>query len=375
MIYIVFDTNIWVYLANGYDSEKENYYQGVFSEHHFELLSTLKDKVKKNDFQILVNYLIFKEWERNKHNAEALINFLEQRKKDINESAKTIKAFLSDSDFSAQKDLILKAKDEIDRKITKNKNHIQEVEFFLKNECIEIPISDDVLKKVSIIAMEKRAAPFLRDKNNFADAVILYSSIEYLENKLSIDENRGIFVSNNFKDFADEKNMDVFHPDINKSIGNLELTYERHLTRLIDLSRGLQEDIEYFLELKREILQESHFYCQSPFCQSNEHYHSGGYFDSKIRVATSIEEFEDPNQMKLFPLFIIDIFENPKINTVDQGKCDLCGTIHVCCPNCDSLMIDLEDLNEYYCRECEEFYEIKFSQRNMDTVIIEKGVS
>ncbi len=372
MIYIVFDTNIWVYLANGYDSEKGNYYQGVFSEHHFALLKTLREKVKKNDYQILVNDLIFKEWERNKHNTEELIHFLEKRKREILESAKMIKAFLTAEDFSIQEELIEKAKKEIDEKILQNKKHIQQVEDFLVNSCVNIPISDEVIKKVSILAMEKRVAPFLSDKNNFPDAIILYSSVEYLSDKLEVDKSRGVFVSNNFKDFAGEDNKDKFHRDIIVSIGELELTYERHLTRVVELTEGLQEDIEYFLELKRELFEESHFYCQSPFCQSNEDYYQGGYFYTKIRIAKSIEEFEDPNQLKLFPLQDLHEIENDKIKMVDKGNCDFCGTIHICCPECNSLMIDLDESGEYYCRECEEYYELKNSARNKDQIIIKK---
>jgi len=372
MIYIVFDTNIWVYLANGYDSEKDNYYQGVFSEHHFDLLVVLKEKVGNNNYKILVNDLIFKEWERNKHNTEALINFLELRKREVLESAKLVKAFIPNEDFVTQKGLIEKAVKSIDEKIERNKKHIQEVEKFLKNQCLKIPISDEVIKKVSTFAMEKSVAPFLRDKNNFPDAVILYSSVEYLADKLSIDEGRGIFVSNNYKDFANEENKDVFHTDIRNIIGKLELTYERHLARVIGLSENLQEDIEYFLDLKREILEESHFYCQSPICQGNEHFYPGGYFDTKIRVAESVEEFEDPNQLKLFPLQKLSVEDDENIKSVDIGRCDSCGTMHICCPDCNSLMIDFDDLEEYYCRDCEIAFEIKYSQRNKDNVIIKK---
>jgi hypothetical protein len=374
MIYIVFDTNIWVYLANGYDSEKENYYQGVFSEHHFDLLEILKKKVDNGDFKILVNDLFFKEWERNKHTTEALINFLELRMREILKSGKLIKAFISQEDFISQKVLTEKAIKAVNIKIERNKKHIQEVEDFLENECIKISISDEVLKKVSLLAMEKNVAPFLNDKkNNVPDAVILYSSVEYLADKLSIDESRGIFVSNNYKDFASTENKDVFHPDIRNGIGDLELTYERHLTKVVGLSEELQEDIEYFLDRKREILEESHFYCQSPFCQENENYYPGGYFGTKIRVTESIEEFEDPNQLKLFPFQDLKIDENEKMKSVNIGNCDTCGTVHICCPECNSLMIDVDDLGEHFCRECEMSFQIKFSQRNKDNVIIKKA--
>jgi len=117
-----------------------------------------------------------------------------------------IKAFISAEEFKVQKELIEKSITTIDIKNQRNRNHIKEVEEFLKKECIEIPISDKVMKKISTFAMEKSVAPFLSDKNNFPDAVILYSAVEYLDDKLLIDESRAIFVSNNYKDFASKKN-------------------------------------------------------------------------------------------------------------------------------------------------------------------------
>lgn len=283
-----------------------------------------------------------------------------------------IKAFISAEEFKVQKELIEKSITTIDIKNQRNRNHIKEVEEFLKKECIEIPISDKVMKKISTFAMEKSVAPFLSDKNNFPDAVILYSAVEYLDDKLLIDESRAIFVSNNYKDFASKKNKDTFHPDIKNEIGDLELTYERHLTRLIGLSEDLQEDIEYFLELKREIMAESHFYCQSPFCQVDEYYHSEGYFNAKIRFSELGEEFEDPSQLKLFPLQKLNAVDDSHIKSVDIGECSRCQTTHICCPECDSLMIDLDEFKHYFCRECEIFFEIKFSQRNKDNVLIKK---
>lgn len=375
MIYIVFDTNIWVYLANGYDSEKGNYFSGMFSEHHFELLKKIKEKTSTGKYRILINDIIIKEWQRNQQNTEELINCLSKRKTEIDNSLKLIKAFLSESDYETQKELIRKSKLEIENKIVQNKTHINEVEKFLLMNCIHIPISENVLKKVSELAMEKSSAPFLSDKNNFPDAVILYSSVEYLEDKLKIDESRGIFISNNFKDFTDSSNIDEFHSDIKKSIGSLDLTYVRHLTKLIDFGESLEEDINYFLELKREAIEESHFQCQNIFCEFDENYFGSGYFNNTIRVANSIEEFEDPNQLKIFPIQKLSEVPTDNIKTVDIGKCDICGTIHIACPNCKSLMINEDTSNGYYCNECEEFYEIKYSQRNHDKIIIKKTYS
>lgn len=165
---------------------------------------------------------------------------------------------------------------------------------------------------VGRFAMNKEIAPFVTDKkNNFPDAIILYSSVEYLRGRL-FGDSRAIFVSNNYTDFADDNNHNEFHQDIADNIENLDLTYERHLNNVIELSEDLQDDIEFFLGLKREIEQETHFYCQSPFCQSNDDYPTSAHLTTKIRIADSTEEFEDPNQLRLFKLQSLEEIDKEK---------------------------------------------------------------
>lgn len=132
MIYIVLDTNIWIYLANGWNSEKENHHDGAFSQKHFGLLDKFKEKVADKSYQFLVSDLVFKEWDRNKHRAKSLVSFLEEKQKNIIESSKPIKAFLSEKDFLMQRRLIERAKKQINERIEQNKKHIDSVEEFLK---------------------------------------------------------------------------------------------------------------------------------------------------------------------------------------------------------------------------------------------------
>lgn len=373
MIYIVLDTNIWIYLANGWNSEKENHHDGAFSQKHFGLLDKFKEKVADKSYQFLVSDLVFKEWDRNKHRAKSLVSFLEEKQKNIIESSKPIKAFLSEKDFLMQRRLIERAKKQINERIEQNKKHIDSVEEFLKNSCVNIPISDKVINMVGRFAMNKEIAPFVTDKkNNFPDAIILYSSVEYLRGRL-FGDSRAIFVSNNYTDFADDNNHNEFHQDIADNIENLDLTYERHLNNVIELSEDLQDDIEFFLGLKREIEQETHFYCQSPFCQSNDDYPTSAHLTTKIRIADSTEEFEDPNQLRLFKLQSLEEIDKEKIGVVDSGDCPFCGETHICCPECNSLMIDPDDIGGYYCRDCEILYEVKFSTRNKDKIIVKKS--
>jgi len=70
MIYLILDTNIWVYLANGLDPiENKDYDDDV----HFGLLSSLKQLKENGDITVLVNDIVFREWMRNKEHCRAKI--------------------------------------------------------------------------------------------------------------------------------------------------------------------------------------------------------------------------------------------------------------------------------------------------------------
>lgn len=57
MIYLILDTNTWIYLANSKDPLTENFHDGL----HFRLFEKLGEKVKDGSVQILINDIIEKE--------------------------------------------------------------------------------------------------------------------------------------------------------------------------------------------------------------------------------------------------------------------------------------------------------------------------
>ncbi|MEM6319475.1 MAG: PIN domain-containing protein [Bacteroidota bacterium] len=367
MIYLVLDTNIWLYLANGYDSEKENHYDSIYSEKHFELLKTIRNKVANNEFRILINEVILNEWERNKHSTKKLIEYLENKQKEIVKYGRSLKHFLTPKQFIVQQDLVKSAIENLSHRIEANRIHIRGVEDFLKRNCIKIHISGDVKDLTSNLAIAKKEAPFQRDKNNFADAVILFSAIEYLRKELFVEERRAIFVSNNYRDFAAQDNLDIFHPDLKVRIDDLDLTYQRHLTKALDLGQEMQDEIEEYILLRSEIYEEDYFSCQNPSCDSEDNYQSYGYLKESLRVVGERESFVDPNQLKLFKLPEIDIRQ---VEFTKLGSCFFCNTIHVKCPECNSLMCDWDDLNMYYCRDCDIAYVIRRSKNENDNILL-----
>ncbi|MCP9761486.1 hypothetical protein [Lacihabitans soyangensis] len=191
------------------------------------------------------------------------------------------------------------------------------------------------------LRLAKSTAPFTTNKDNFLDALILYSSAEYLKDKLSLDFARAIFVSNNYLEFATKDNDKEFHPDILNIIGETDLTYNRHLKNVVSLSEDLIAEMDYFLNYK---IENYDFYCQS--CEENQYYSPGGNFDSQIRVSDDRDEFDDPNQLKLFEFDEINVKNFPHLKFVNKGKCFFCGETHICCPECSNVMIDPDDSRE-----------------------------
>src|SRR5687767_4107272 len=62
MLYLILDTNIWLYIANGYNSETSKFEE---NGHHYKLLADLIKLRDEKKLVILINSVILKEWGRN----------------------------------------------------------------------------------------------------------------------------------------------------------------------------------------------------------------------------------------------------------------------------------------------------------------------
>lgn len=75
MTYLILDTNIWIYLANGYCDSKNISDEDV----HFELIKILLEKLDLGEIELVTNDIIIKEWDRNKAAKETSIDKWENR--------------------------------------------------------------------------------------------------------------------------------------------------------------------------------------------------------------------------------------------------------------------------------------------------------
>ncbi|RYJ45442.1 PIN domain-containing protein [Flavobacterium beibuense] len=357
MIYLILDTNIWIYLANGFNSMTNGL--NSHSTTHFELYEKLKQKVDDREFIILTNYIIKLEWERSKKCAKKNVSELERLKKEDLFLLVKQKETIENDVFKRQFE---KVSNYYKQLIESNNNHINNINNFIKS-CTEIPVSDRVKLEIVDRAIRKDKAPFLNNKNNFPDAAILFSAAEYLKRNM-VPLSCAVFVSSNYKEFGNASDLPGFHSDLKDFLNEINIEYHKHLADLLELTEDLQYNLEVFYEHLRE--QEYYFNCRSPYCEMENEYGSFGYLESEVRIAYNSEEI-DNNQYNLFEG--LDIERNHRVKIVWEGKCITCKTNHVECPGCKSLLMDVNDDNQYFCKGCDQGYKITTSSKYKDKII------
>lgn len=237
MIAIALDTNIWIYLA-----------KNKFSF----IMESLEKLIENRRTVVLINDVVDIEWKRNE----------QQTKKDF---GKVVKTFFDEA--KNLKDILPREQDrndyqEIFSRIQNSPNWIDEVVEkrmervkTLMHSCVNTPITDAQKLYVADLAIEKKG-PFLRNKNNFDDALILRSFSEYVESKNDI-YNEFIFVTDNEQDFIDSSTGRIYSEiitGINVSVKNV-----KDLVGALKLLPGVREneqldyEIDAWIEWQAEI--------------------------------------------------------------------------------------------------------------------------
>lgn len=342
MTYLILDTNIWIYLANGYDSSKNTHHEEV----HFGLLQILKEKLDSNDIQIIVNDVIIQEWDRNKVAKDIYIDKLNNQILSNQNHFKSIEKDLDRFDRKKLNEIHDHYKTTIQEKIAKSKFHIDQVDEILRKRSVIITVSDPIKKEVADLALNKKA-PFHHNKNCTADAAILLSSIDYLKDKLDGFQYNAIFVTNNKEDFCVSLKDKNVHPELADMFDSIGLKLETHLGSALKLSQKFSDDLQDILDEVNENM----ILCQSDFCK--------GYDDFIGSVVQLCDRYEfirqdeipyDPNQLTL------DIGDNNKPKPHNKrflvsGDCVMCGVTHVICPDCETTIV-VDDMFEFYCPTC-----------------------
>ncbi|MGP1567501.1 MAG: PIN domain-containing protein [Peptoanaerobacter stomatis] len=211
MHYIILDTNI--------------FFDNFFIESFY--FSNLLKLNQDEDFRIVIPEFIFEEII--KKYGDAISNTF----KIITELSKDNKKYrITNFDF----DSIKKGKT-IDE-YRKNFKKLLDDNYIL---VIDYPKDEKIISEISKRYFLNQK-PFAKDKNSFQDAIIWYSILDIIKN--SSDLSALHFISNNYKDFAKDKN--------NKEVFSEEL--DKELKKLTDKKTYLYNSIQSFLEKRKDDL-------------------------------------------------------------------------------------------------------------------------
>ena len=218
---LIIDTSSWIELAK----PKYN-----------DLLSELEEQVNNGYLDVLYNEIIQDEWTRHKDKIKnEIISSIRTHAK----SALKISSFVSEDEAQALKRIIEKYRDEESMQIDLAEKHIERVEKLLNNGY-KVSIDDNLKIAITDRAVSKRA-PFHNSKNNVADALIIFSAIEYIDKEREI-QNDLIFVSANHKEFADPSDNNKIHPEIKEDSKSVHLLFTNNIGQVLKIKNEHVDD-------------------------------------------------------------------------------------------------------------------------------------
>jgi hypothetical protein len=350
--YIFLDTNNWIYLSNGF-----NILSNKHDELHFKLFDFIKKHTANNNLVFLVNDIVFDEWERNKDSTENQIKNLINKLKSYNKNLNLIKPILNGEDDDTIE--VLKGKVTIKLKsiITQHQEHVKEVEEFLKTKTKKIEILDSIKITAADMAVNKKA-PFIGEKkNSMADALILFSSINYIKCNLGFElpspdgmilsYPESYFVSSNKGDFSNPNNREEIHADLKPL---LDETRTKYYYTFAQLTRSIEA--EFLTKEEEEKLQfelDQH-YTSCDFC---DEVYDSVYISDPFMVTDENKVLVDNNQLE-FSYDGAEVMKNLKVNLEDsqselrEAKCNYCSAEYIVC-QCGQFTF-VENYNEIF--EC-----------------------
>jgi len=349
--YLIFDTNVWIYLCNGYDIFTGKY-DLVKLKIYFKILDALIERVKKGDIEILVNDLIIKEWERNKASSFIHITKIQDKLYQIKVVLDSVNEIIVGEENAIKR---IKEKLEVQVEIINdlNKKHIEKVENLLYNNTTKIDISNEVRIAATYLAEDKKA-PFKGDKkNSMNDALIFLSSIEHIEKNLIVyspfnipeeidfDSSEGskdniplfpksFFISNNKGDFSNPEKIHEIHPDLKEYLNKTNTIYSINFVQILN---EIEENLITEEEVSK-LVGDDDFECA---CQ-----HCGPFgivqFSNPFFIIDENKPGFDKNQLVIpFGDLEIQFNETDSMASIRTGECNYCLTNHIICPNCDEI--------------------------------------
>lgn len=197
MVYLTFDSNIWIYLLD--DSWRED-----------NALDYLEHWISENHIKILLPEVILAEWDKHKEKEKDV------RKKKLRDFFSMAGEILPSSFFEDYK--------KPDKQSEIIESQFNRIENLIRFNAKQIDISQEVKNKAIERSIQKEA-PMHKNKNSIADTLIILSLHEFIS---SNNENEYIFLSENIEDFFEIESKKSTKPN-----EIIEL-WESHRKEMID---------------------------------------------------------------------------------------------------------------------------------------------
>lgn len=230
---LAFDTNIWLYLIK---------------PEFLPILETLIRDVDNGEIEIIVNDIIFTEWERNK---ETNIKRVCESIKQEYISAMRLSAFIENYEERQKYTEILSHYKKEEERLQHAKMGAEKVERLLR-KCTYITVSDSQKLFIANFAIHKKP-PFSNNKNNFNDALIVRNIAETITRRI-IEKGSAmpfkydlVYVSNNLKDFIDPNTNEIY-TELLEGCEGLRIISIQNLTHALNIRNELIEDFDEWLE-------------------------------------------------------------------------------------------------------------------------------
>ena len=364
MIYLILDTNIWLYLANSQDPSNQKLND---DDLHFKLYESLSKLVDEQQVEILRNEVITEEWSANLASSKVLVKKYEDKLKNDLDTLKRINRTLDELLDTEIEKISTRYKNRLVVKIFENEQHIRRVNSLLvKSSPIEINDSARIFASKWAVA---KKAPFCGQKqNSMADALILFSSIEYIRKMEYLDLNgikkcpSSIFVSANKNDFSAPHDVSAIHPDLLDILESVNMIFFTSLpVALNHINNVLLYTASFEKEEVAVINQDfDQYMAEVHLCR--DCYPGGEYrdlnaikFDDPEEVFDARLEYKDPAQLTLPFMQPYDLAAKPIIHLIQRGNCAWCAMEYVKCKcGCISKFDPVEPILE--CPECDLIY-------------------
>jgi hypothetical protein len=271
--YFFIDTCIWLSLAKSRNKEA--------------LITALEDLISHNDVTIVTSTLVIEEFNRNK---EKIIKSSQQR---LSQELKQLKGIISEYGRDKKEEAISELND-IDTRLPL----LSEVTDLMANRLLKIMNNgiliheSDTPKMKAIERALSKKAPFHRSKNSVADAILIETFAQFVNENRS-ESNQFSFLTENYTDFS--------AIDRRKPHEDFSTIFTGKVYYSLSLEKSIREiDDDLLVEYEHEL----------------------SWIDEEVRglsdILDSIEEFTDKIWYNRHMNLIYEI-ENDKVTIVPQG--------------------------------------------------------